>query len=66
MFVCICKGISDRQIIEAIKQGATNLELLIKKLEVCSNCCKCEDMVKELLVQNTNHLPPFEVQCNEK
>lgn len=41
MYVCLCKGITDRQIRELVQEGALRMRDLRQKLGVCSNCGKC-------------------------
>lgn len=49
MFVCLCNGVTDSQIIAAIKSGCDSL----KKIQTCTKamtqCCKCCESCKELL-----------------
>ncbi|MFL5785096.1 MAG: (2Fe-2S)-binding protein [Bacteriovoracaceae bacterium] len=53
MYVCICKGITDKQIKEAITSRNThNPKEILKALGVGSDCGTCvEDAVKTLLEQ---------------
>ncbi len=41
MYICICKGITDRQIRQAVNDGAASLKDLRKQLGVASQCGKC-------------------------
>ncbi len=65
MYVCLCKGITDRQIKAAIDNGACSLGQLRKALGVASQCGKCSVMTKEILdgaISETpmvNGLPQF-------
>jgi len=43
MFVCICNGITDKQIREAVAGGASSLEELHDELGVASQCGSCSD-----------------------
>lgn len=58
MYVCVCKGITDRQIKAAINDGANSVGQLRKALGVASQCGKCASMTRELLdeVQATRSL----------
>ena len=51
MIVCVCHGVSDREIKTAIKNGAASVADLSANLGVatCCGCCRetCEDMVAE-------------------
>lgn len=49
MFVCLCKGITDRQVEAAIEEGATTLGKLRKSLGVATQCGKCGITTKEIL-----------------
>lgn len=51
MYVCLCKGITDTQIIEAVAGGATNLRRVRKALGVASQCGKCHLMAQEIIDQ---------------
>lgn len=49
MFVCLCNGVTDRAIKEAIESGCDSL----KKIQTCTGamtqCCKCCDHCKQIL-----------------
>ncbi len=49
MYVCLCKGITDRQIKAAIDNGASSIGQLRKALGVASQCGKCSATTRELL-----------------
>jgi bacterioferritin-associated ferredoxin len=51
MYVCLCKGITDRQIKEAVYDGATTVGQLRKCLGVASQCGKCGITTREILQQ---------------
>ena len=51
MYVCLCKGITDRQIKEAVYDGATTVGQLRKCLGVASQCGKCGVTTREILQQ---------------
>ncbi|HTF95872.1 MAG TPA: bacterioferritin-associated ferredoxin [Cellvibrio sp.] len=59
MYVCVCKGITDRQIKAAIHNGASSLGQLRKALGVASQCGKCSLMTRELLDEALNKMPPI-------
>lgn len=65
MYVCLCKGITDRQIKAAIDNGANSVGQLRKCLGVASQCGKCMVSARELLQECTaqtpliNGLPPY-------
>ncbi len=49
MYVCLCKGITDQDIIQELDQGARNLKDLNKRLGVGSQCGSCCAATKELI-----------------
>lgn len=53
MYVCVCKGITDSQIREAVADGATSLRGVRSRLGVasqCGNCARCaKDVIDECL-----------------
>lgn len=57
MYVCLCKGITDRQIKAAIDDGASSLRQLRKALGVASQCGKCSVMTLEILDEALNDTP---------
>jgi bacterioferritin-associated ferredoxin len=57
MYVCVCKGITDRQIKAAIDEGANSLGQLRKALGVASQCGKCSVMTREILDEALTDAP---------
>jgi bacterioferritin-associated ferredoxin len=57
MYVCVCKGITDRQIKAAIADGASSLGQLRKALGVATQCGKCSVMTREILDEARNEIP---------
>jgi bacterioferritin-associated ferredoxin len=51
MFVCVCNGITHRQVEEAIDAGAHSLEDLTVALGVASGCGTCAAFTRELLLR---------------
>lgn len=51
MYICICNAITDRQIKEAVAQGATTLADLQFDLGVATGCGRCAESAMELLPQ---------------
>lgn len=49
MYVCICKGVTDSAIREAVCQGACRMRDLKACLGVSSQCGKCAYHAKEVL-----------------
>ena len=49
MYVCICNAVTDREIRQAVKLGASTLKDLREGLGVGANCGKCVSCAKGLL-----------------
>lgn len=49
MYVCVCKGITDRQVKAAIDDGAHSIKALRETLGITSQCGKCAVMTREIL-----------------
>ena len=57
MYVCLCKGITDRQIKAAIHNGASSISQLRKALGVASQCGKCSATTREILQESLADTP---------
>lgn len=59
MFVCLCNGVTDTQIVKAIKEGCDT----IKKIRHCtgamSQCGKCGTQCKEILTSTIHNTTEF-------
>jgi bacterioferritin-associated ferredoxin len=51
MYVCICKGITDRDIRDAASRGARTLKDLRRDLGVASDCGKCAGCARDVLCE---------------
>ena len=49
MFVCICKGITDNAIRQAVANGANSLNDVTQQLGVAANCGQCADLANEII-----------------
>ena len=49
MYVCLCKGITDSQIRDAVDNGAESLRAVRKQLGVASQCGKCACLAREVI-----------------
>lgn len=49
MYVCICKGITDSQIRDAVNNGASSLRKVRKQLGATSQCGKCGIVTKKIV-----------------
>ena len=57
MYVCICNGVTDRDIRRAAENGANSLEALSKQLQVATCCGRCADCARDLLDSINNEIP---------
>ena len=48
MYVCICKGITDTQIRNAVDNGANSMRDLRESLGVSTQCGKCANLTKQI------------------
>ena len=51
MIVCVCRRISDRQIRQAVAEGAHSLECLQIDLGVATQCGRCADCASRVLCE---------------
>ncbi len=49
MYVCLCKGITDDHIRDAVYGGATTLRQVRKQLGAMTQCGKCAMLTKEIV-----------------
>lgn len=49
MFVCLCNGVTDGQIKQAIRGGCDSLKKIQHQTGAMTQCCKCCDQCKQLL-----------------
>jgi bacterioferritin-associated ferredoxin len=49
MYVCICHGITDRQICRAVDQGAASLDDIQMQLPVGACCGRCVDSARAVI-----------------
>ena len=49
MYVCICNGVTDRQIGQAIDNGACSLACLSAELGLATQCGKCASYANKML-----------------
>ena len=56
MYVCLCKAVTERQIREAVTQGAHSLKDLKLVLGVATECGKCAAEAKHCLKQALEEL----------
>jgi len=51
MYICLCRGVTDSQIRQAVCQGAYSMRELRHCLGVASQCGRCGQCAKSLLEQ---------------
>ncbi len=51
MIVCVCRKVSDRQIRQAVADGAHSLDCLEFELGVASQCGRCADCASQVLCE---------------
>lgn len=56
MYVCICHSITDKQIQNAVCNGASCLKSLQKTLPVATNCGACACFAKEVIDETLDAL----------
>ncbi|MCF2856122.1 (2Fe-2S)-binding protein [Pseudoalteromonas sp. SMS1] len=49
MYICICHGVTDNKIAQAIDDGARSMRDLSKELGVGTQCGKCCNCTKKIL-----------------
>jgi bacterioferritin-associated ferredoxin len=49
MYVCVCNAVTEKQVYEAIDNGAKTLKALSKQLDVGKQCGACVSCAKECL-----------------
>ena len=49
MYVCICQGVTDRQIREVVEHGACTLQDVQCKLPVGMCCGRCENTAQQIV-----------------
>jgi bacterioferritin-associated ferredoxin len=52
MIVCVCKSVSDKKIRASIAEGAVTFDELQFELGVGMCCGKCEDTVRDVMLQS--------------
>ena len=47
MIICICNGISEKDMKEAVGEGHRNFDDMLKARNVCFQCYTCEEVARE-------------------
>lgn len=58
MYVCICKGITDQHIRDAVENGTGSFRELRQELELASQCGKCGTMAREIFDEHLDSFNP--------
>ncbi len=51
MYVCLCKGISDQDIIDAVNEGSEDLQTIQTTLGAGTGCGTCQDFTQDLITK---------------
>jgi len=54
MYVCICKGITEKQIKSSVSEGASSVRDLYQNLALGSQCGKCVSFARQLISEETS------------
>ncbi len=49
MYVCLCKAVTDKQLLDAIDDGTADFNELQEQLGVATNCGACREYAQELI-----------------
>ena len=49
MYVCLCKAVSESEVLDAIDAGAASVEALSEQLGVATGCGCCREHAEELV-----------------
>ena len=52
MYVCLCKGVTDRCVKQEVENGARTVKHLAKSLGVCTGCGRCAKNAKSIIDKN--------------
>ena len=55
MYVCVCNGVTERDIQQAVCEGACSMRDLRQQLGVASQCGRCATCAKAVLDQEIQH-----------
>ena len=63
MYVCLCNGVTDRHIRDAVDKGCTSVGELTMRTGCGANCGSCLDMAAEMIDQMRAELPLPVLAC---
>lgn len=58
MYVCVCHGISDKRLTQAIQEGARSFEQLQARTGVATCCGACEPCARQVLDERLDSASP--------
>ncbi len=72
VYICLCKGITDKQIKQCVNNGATSFKQVRRELGVATQCCKCvpearaivDDTLNQLQTDKPHYDNPFTMPSN--
>ncbi len=59
MYVCICKKITDTQILQEVERGASTINEISEKLGVATQCGKCKKCAQKMIKQKVADMQYF-------
>jgi bacterioferritin-associated ferredoxin len=62
MFVCLCQGVTDTKIINAIHDGCNSIKAIRQCTGAASQCCKCLPTIRDLLAEHS----PLKAEDNKQ
>ena len=66
MYVCVCNGVTDKQIIQAAENGAMTLQDLSEELKVATCCGRCANCANKVLQDTHSRNRVFELPVREQ
>ncbi|TDY03727.1 (2Fe-2S)-binding protein [Thiohalophilus thiocyanatoxydans] len=63
MYVCLCKGVTDTQIRDAVIDGADSLADVRRDLGVASNCGCCAKCARQVIKQTKQEIACLDDAC---
>jgi len=63
MYVCVCQKITDREIRQAVADGARSLHSLCEQLPLGGCCGRCLPYASELVAEHSAHQRQLSADC---
>ena len=63
MYVCLCKGVTDSRIRDAVIDGANSLADVRRELGVASNCGRCAQCARQVIRQTREEMASLDGAC---